>query len=208
MSTSRRAPALFLLATLLGACSTPVTSQTVGTSASGAGELTPTAAGTTTTAPLSQEPAATPQGTFPAMPGLTFDAAQAWAKSFQFTCQSGLFPPNRDDELLVALCTRQSAPDNATLDLTIQYWPNNSVLAVSAAVQPITPGSPVKADLRTAFVRWASELPYAGADGGKVLDWLLAKEDCSTGCALTDGDVNWTRTATADLDAVSAFVPG
>jgi hypothetical protein len=208
MPTSSRAPALLVLATLLAACSAPVTSQTAGTSASEPAVLSPTAGPTTSAAPFSQEPAATPQGTFPAMPGLSFDAAQQWAKSFQFTCQSGLFPPNRDDELLVALCTRQSAPDNATLDLTIQYWPNNSVLAVSAAVQPITPGSPVKADLRTAFVRWASELPYAGADAGKVLDWLLAKEDCSTGCALTDGDVNWTRTSTADLDAVSAFVPG
>jgi hypothetical protein len=140
------------------------------------------------------------------MPGLSFEAAQAWAQGFGFTCQAGLFPPSRNDELLVALCTRQSVSDNAKLDLTIQYWPNNTVLAMSAALQPITSGSDVKADLPTAFMRWASDLPYAGADAGTVLDWLLAKEDCSTGCALSDGDVNWTRTSTAGLDAVSAFV--
>jgi hypothetical protein len=142
------------------------------------------------------------------MPGLSFDAAQAWALRFKFTCQTGLFPPNRNDDLLVALCTRQSPADNAKLDLTIQYWPNNTVLAVSAAIQPITVGSAMKASLRTAFMNWASELPYAGADGGKVLDWLLSGQDCSSGCAFTDGRVSWTRTSTADLDAVSAFVPG
>ena len=208
MPRTSRAPAFLVLATLLGACSTSLNSPTAGTSASAVAVPTPTAAATTSAGSSGQEPSSTPQATFPALPGLSFDAAQAWAASFEFTCQSGLFPPNRNDELLVALCTRQSAADNAKLDLTIQYWPNNSVLAVSAAVQPITPGSQVKPDLRTAFLRWASELPYAGADGGKVLDWLLSKEDCSAGCALADGDVSWTRTSATELDAVSAFVPG
>jgi hypothetical protein len=142
------------------------------------------------------------------MPGLSFDATQAWADSFEFTCQTGLFPPNRNDELLIALCTRQSPADNAKLDLTIQYWPNNTVLAMSAAVQPITGGSAVKSDFRASFLQWASGLPYAGADAGKVLDWLLSKDSCAAGCAFQDGAVNWTRTTATGLDAVSAFVPG
>jgi hypothetical protein len=208
MPIARRAPTLLVLALLLAGCYVPVSERSLQASAPGAPVLTPTAIPSESAASPAVQPSPTPRASFPAMPGLSFDAAQAWAKSFELTCQTGLFPPNRDDELLVALCTRQSAADNAKLDLTIQYWPNNSVLAVSAAVQPITSGAHVKDDLRTEFMRWASQLPYAGADGGKVRDWLLASADCAAGCALTDGDVSWTRTSTADLDAVSAFVPG
>lgn len=131
-----------------------------------------------------------------------------WAQDFGFTCQTGLFPPSRTDDLVVALCTRQSAADNAKLNLTIQYWPSNTVLAVSAAVQPIASGSDVGAGFRTSFMQWASQLPYEGADSGAILDWLQADEDCSTGCALEVGGVSWTRTSVEGLDAVSAFVPG
>ena len=94
------------------------------------------------------------------------------------------------------------------MDLTIQYWPNNAVLAVSAAIQPIASGSQASSQIRTAFQRWASELPYENANPGKVLSWLRSGEDCSAGCAMKVQGVHWTRTTAQGLDAVSAFVPG
>lgn len=207
MPKSRQLPTLALVAVLLGACSAPVSSPTAGTSGSGLAVPTQTPIVSLPAASASEQPSPTTQATFSAMPGLSFDATQGWADRFEFTCQTGLFPPNRNDELLVALCTRQSPADNAKLDLTIQYWPNNTVLAISTAVQPITGGSAVRSEFRTAFLQWASGLPYAGADAGAVLDWLLANEDCKTGCTLQDAGVSWTRTTATGLDAVSAFVP-
>lgn len=207
MSLSRQLPTLVLLVALLGACSAPVSSPTAGTSVSGVALPTQTPVVSLPAASASEQPSPSAQTAFPSMPGLSFDATQGWANRFQFTCQTGLFPPNRNDELLVALCTRQSPGDNAKVDLTIQYWPNDTVLAISTAVQPITGGSTVRGEFRTAFLQWASGLPYGGADPGAVLDWLLANEDCKTGCTLQDASVSWTRTTATGLDAVSAFVP-
>jgi hypothetical protein len=206
MPTRCRLPSLLLTAALLAACSAPLNSPSAVTSASV--PALPTLAQATPEPFGSAQPPATAQAAFPAIPGMSFDAARAWAEGFGFTCQEGLFPPNRSDALLAALCTRQAPSDNARMDLTIQYWPNNTVLAMSAALQPITTGSEPGAPVRTAFQRWASELPYAGADSGTVLDWLQSGEDCSAGCALKVGGVSWTRTSTKGLDAVSAFVPG
>jgi len=159
---------------------------------------------TASTAGTSQHP--TPSASFAALPGLSFDAAQAWAQGFSMECQTGLIPPNGRPQLVIALCRRQSASDNAQIDLTIQYWPNNTVLAVSAAVQPISGGS-VSDEFGVAFSQWMSRLPYAGADANATLDWLLSDDDCSAGCAKDFGSVSWTRTVSRKVDAVSAFVP-
>ncbi len=198
MPSGRRAPVVFVIAVLLVACSGPASSGTSGTSASVTVLPTPTPS----SIPLPSG------GSFPAMPGLTYDAALAWAKDFGFACQEGLFPPNRSDELLAAVCTRQVPADNAKLDLTIQYWPNDTVLAMSAAIQPITLGSDVSSLGRNQFFRWASKLPYADAKPSVVLDWLHGPDDCAAGCPMRVKGVHWTRTSRASLDAVSAFVRG
>lgn len=202
---TRIAALSLLISWALAACSAPVTSRSAATSAS-LGLPTSTVAGSPAGSAAGAD-SATPQPNFAAMPGLTFDATLAWAQSFNFTCQSGLVPPSRDDQLLVALCARQSPADNATLDLTIHYWPNNTVLAASAAAQPITSGSKIAGDFRIAWLQWVSGLPYGGADAGAVLDWLLSDQDCSGGCTLDVGRVSWTRSTTAGVEAVSAFVP-
>jgi hypothetical protein len=150
-------------------------------------------------------PSQTAAPSFAAIPGLSFDVAQAWAEGFGLDCQTGLFPPNRTDDLVIALCQRQSAADNARVDLTIQYWPNNTVLAVSEAVQPIS-GGDVSSNFRIAFLNWASGLSYSRADSGAALDWLLAKQDCSSGCSERFGPVSWTHTTAGSVEAVSSFV--
>jgi len=142
------------------------------------------------------------------MPGLSYEAARSWAEDFGFACQEGLFPPNRSDELLAAVCTRQVSAQNAKMDLTIQYWPNNTVLAMSAAVQPITIGSEPSHSIITEFFRWASQLPYAKANPAAILKWLQAPDDCAAGCPMKVKGVRWTHTSRDGLDAVSAFVTG
>ncbi|HET7142363.1 MAG TPA: hypothetical protein VFJ03_07775 [Candidatus Limnocylindria bacterium] len=191
------------LVALLAACSTPVSSSPALPSASQAltsvPQPTPSAAATG-----SSEPSAT--ASFTSLPGLSFDAALAWAEGFSLTCQTGLFPPNRNDQLVIALCQRQSPSDNAQTDLTIQYWPNNTVLAVSASTQPIN-GQEIASDFRIAWLQWMSGLPYAGADADATLDWLLSEAGCSDGCTKQFGSVSWARSVTAKAEAVSAFVP-
>jgi hypothetical protein len=173
----------------------PSVSQTLPSIA----RLTPSAAASGST-----EPTAGPS--FASMPGLSFDAALAWAEGFSLTCQTGLFPPNRNDQLVIALCRRQSPSDNAQVDLTIQYWPDNTVIAVSAAAQPISSGT-VATDFRIAWLRWIAGLPYAGADANATLDWLLGDADCSVGCTKDFGSVSWTHSVAAQVEAVSAFTP-
>ena len=206
MPTSSRILFVLVVAAFLAACYVPVNNSTAVTSASEA--PLPTLVASTPPASVSAQPSASGAAAFPAIPGLTFDATRTWAEDFDFACQEGLSPPNRSDALLAAVCTRQSASDNAKMDLTIQYWPNNAVLAVSAAIQPIASGSQASSQIRTAFQRWASELPYENANPGKVLSWLRSGEDCSAGCAMKAQGVHWTRTTAQGLDAVSAFVPG
>jgi hypothetical protein len=200
MPTRRRTPTFLVLAALLAACGAPVLSPTAGTSASVVALPTPTLGPGT--------PAPSGGGTFPAMPGLTYDAARSWAEEFSFECQEGLFPPNRSDELLAAVCTREVTAENAKMDLTIQYWPNNTVLAMSAAIQPITIGSEASDSIITEFFRWASQLPYAKANPAAILKWLQQLGECPAGCPMKVKGVRWTRTNKAGLHAVSAFVPG
>ena len=199
MPSSRHAPPLLLVAALLVACSAPVSTPTASTSASLAVQPTPTPQST------AQPPG---EGGFPAIPGLSYEAARSWAEDFGFECQEGLFPPNRSDELLAAVCTRRVAADDAKLDLTIQYWPNNTVLAMSAAIQPITIGTQASAGITRQFFKWASQLPYARANPATVLKWLQSPDECASGCAMKVKGVRWTRTSRAGLHAVSAFVPG
>ena len=202
MSRPLRRPAVVALAAFLAACSAPVSSSPAAPSASIPVPSIPLA--TASIAATSQKP--TPAASFAAMPGMSFDAAIAWAQGFSMECQTGLIPPNGNLQLVIALCRRQSASDNAQVDLTIQYWPNNTVLAVSAAAQPIS-GGIVSDDFGVAFSQWMSRLPYAGADANATLDWLLSDDACSAGCTRDFGSVSWTHTVSGKVDAVSAFVP-